>query len=238
MPYITISTGLTIKVPTNGTRNWGTEVLNNNFAKIAAHDHTGSGKGLNIGTTAIANAAVTAAKLASDVNRQVLARLTVAAGPSNTVTETDLLNYSLAGNSLGTDRRVMVRLAGRMANASGLTASLTLRIYFGSTVYLAPLAHGLTSLAYARRWILEVAIQGRAATNAQTIDARFSYASPTGAGETEMGRVSTSGAEFIGMNDTANKDSTAAQDVRVTAEWGTADASISLQARSGLVTIE
>lgn len=64
MPYITLSSGLTIKVPTRGTRNWADEMLAQTFTKISSHDHTGSGKGLPIGTNALSNLAVTSGKIA------------------------------------------------------------------------------------------------------------------------------------------------------------------------------
>lgn len=63
MGYINITQGLTISVPTSGTRNWAQNLLTNAWNKISAHDHT-TGKGLQIATAALANLAVTSAKLA------------------------------------------------------------------------------------------------------------------------------------------------------------------------------
>ncbi len=54
MPFITLTGGLTLKVPTRGTEDWDTEFLNNFAQKISEHDHTGSGKGLQLGSGAIA----------------------------------------------------------------------------------------------------------------------------------------------------------------------------------------
>lgn len=66
MPYTTLSSGLTIQVPTIGTPNWHSTLLAQTWQKISEHDHTGSGKGLNISTSAIAALAVTSAKIAAD----------------------------------------------------------------------------------------------------------------------------------------------------------------------------
>lgn len=66
MGYETFSSGLTIQAPTAGTKNWAETLRTQLWSKISAHDHTGSGKGLQIATAAIASSAVTAAKIASD----------------------------------------------------------------------------------------------------------------------------------------------------------------------------
>lgn len=67
MPYETFSSGLTIQAPTAGTKNWAETLRTQLFAKISAHDHTGSGKGLQIATAALATNAVTTVKI-TDLN--------------------------------------------------------------------------------------------------------------------------------------------------------------------------
>jgi hypothetical protein len=67
MGYINVTQGVTISVPTSGTRNWASNLLSNAWSKISAHDHTGSGKGLQIVTAALANLAITSAKLAKNL---------------------------------------------------------------------------------------------------------------------------------------------------------------------------
>lgn len=59
----TISSGLTLTIPSQGQSNWGTLFKNSFATPISAHDHTGGGKGLNISTNAISNSAVTDAKI-------------------------------------------------------------------------------------------------------------------------------------------------------------------------------
>ncbi|TXH58372.1 MAG: hypothetical protein E6Q97_02290 [Desulfurellales bacterium] len=59
----TISSGVTLVIPSQGSRNWGTTFKNSFAQKLSEHDHTGSPKGLQISTNAIAANAVTAAKL-------------------------------------------------------------------------------------------------------------------------------------------------------------------------------
>ena len=63
MPFLTLSSGLTIKVPTRGTVNWDEVMKDDTFQKISEHDHTGSGKGLQIASGAIADDAITSPKI-------------------------------------------------------------------------------------------------------------------------------------------------------------------------------
>lgn len=68
MPLITIGSGsnLIIKIPSKGSVNWAADFQTEFAGKIAAHDHTGNGKGELIGTAAIKDNAVTESKIASD----------------------------------------------------------------------------------------------------------------------------------------------------------------------------
>lgn len=67
MGYINVTQGINLQVPTAGTRNWAANLLANAWNKISAHDHTGAGKGLQIATAALANLAITSAKLAKNI---------------------------------------------------------------------------------------------------------------------------------------------------------------------------
>ncbi len=62
----TISSGLTITIPSEGDENWAESIRDNCFAIISAHDHTGGGDGVQIATAAIVDGAVTEAKLDTD----------------------------------------------------------------------------------------------------------------------------------------------------------------------------
>lgn len=88
MGYTTINLGLQLTIPTSGTRNWGQNLLTGTWNKISEHDHTGSGKGVQIpsngiedgaiGTVKIADNAVTSAKLADNFGVSVASTLTPA----------------------------------------------------------------------------------------------------------------------------------------------------------------
>lgn len=66
MPYQTLSLGLTLTLPTNGTTNWGTTIRNTTWTAISQHQHTGSGDGAQMVTNSIADYAITTIKLAKD----------------------------------------------------------------------------------------------------------------------------------------------------------------------------
>lgn len=53
MAFETLSLGLTLTLPTNGTRNWGTTIKNTTWTAISQHSHTGSGDGNKIGSGAL-----------------------------------------------------------------------------------------------------------------------------------------------------------------------------------------
>lgn len=70
----TLSSGLTITIPTLGETNWDQTIKLLCFQKISEHDHTGGGKGVQISTSAIADDAVTGAKIRLPNNTYLRAR--------------------------------------------------------------------------------------------------------------------------------------------------------------------
>jgi hypothetical protein len=76
MPFLTLgaSTELQIKVPTNGTTDWGDTLKTDTFQKIAEHDHTGSGKGKQLGTGSLQANAVNGTKFRLQNNEYLRAR--------------------------------------------------------------------------------------------------------------------------------------------------------------------
>lgn len=66
MAFQTLALGLTLTIPTVGTRNWGQTLYNTTWTKISQHGHTGSGDGNQIGTNGIANYSVSKDKMKKD----------------------------------------------------------------------------------------------------------------------------------------------------------------------------
>lgn len=70
----TISNGLTVTIPSAGSTNWSTKFKNTFATPISGHDHTGSGKGVQISTNAISSNAVTESKIRLTNNSYLRAR--------------------------------------------------------------------------------------------------------------------------------------------------------------------
>jgi hypothetical protein len=75
--YTTVNLGLTLTIPTSGTRNWGQQVLTGTWNRISAHDHSGGGLGQQIDTTGIADDSITSAKIAPNIALTQAALVTV-----------------------------------------------------------------------------------------------------------------------------------------------------------------
>jgi hypothetical protein len=126
MPFKTLSSGLTVKIPTAGTKNWSATLESENWQKISEHDHTGSGKGKQIGTNAISSLAVTEAKIADGaVSTAKLGTISISASQiaSNAVTTAKILdgNVTLAKIANMTSDRIL----GRDTAGSGAPEELT-----------------------------------------------------------------------------------------------------------------
>lgn len=64
MGWITKALGLTLKIPTAGTKNWADGFLADFASVISSHNHTGSPNGNQISSAAIVNSAITTLKIA------------------------------------------------------------------------------------------------------------------------------------------------------------------------------
>ena len=67
MPYETISSGLTLVIPTSGTTNYAASLKANTWQKISEHQHTGSGDGLQMVTASYADNTITTIKLSKNI---------------------------------------------------------------------------------------------------------------------------------------------------------------------------
>lgn len=97
MAFETLSLGLTLTLPTSGTRNWGQTVKNTTWTKISQHAHTGGGDGNQIATAGLSVNAVTTAKLAKDYGHTQAATLT----PAGAVQTVDWSNGNVQFLDLG-----------------------------------------------------------------------------------------------------------------------------------------
>lgn len=66
MPFLNVGSNgndLTLQLPTRSTTDWADEFLNNFAAKISTHDHTGGGRGAQLGSGAFADASINEDKI-------------------------------------------------------------------------------------------------------------------------------------------------------------------------------
>lgn len=83
MPFITLTGGLTLKVPTRGTEDWDTEFLDNFATPLSNHTHTGSGDGNQLGSGSLVDNAVSDLKMRLRNNQYFRARDVLGTGDIN-----------------------------------------------------------------------------------------------------------------------------------------------------------
>lgn len=133
MPYLTLSGGLPLQVPTDGTRNWGQTLKTNTWQKITDHDHT-TGKGTAISTNALAANAVVGTKFRL-ANQEYLRALNAAGNSDLSLIKanaSDLLEHSIGWTHLATNElknRANAELVIRNTNSAaiGIYAANTTR---------------------------------------------------------------------------------------------------------------
>ena len=86
MAFTTLSSGLTIKIPTAGTRGWDSTLLTDTWAKISQHNHDGAGLG----------AAVTKIGAGASFTEYATGLLPVGTTENITFTNGNIQNLSLA----------------------------------------------------------------------------------------------------------------------------------------------
>lgn len=86
MPYTTLSLGLTLTIPTSGTRNWSSTLYSTTWTKISNHNHTGSGDGNKMVTASLTDLCVTTAKLDNNAVTQAKLSKNLALTQAATVT--------------------------------------------------------------------------------------------------------------------------------------------------------
>jgi len=95
-----VNLGVDLTVPTAGTRGWASSLVELAWKKLSAHDHTGAGKGLQIVSTAIADFAITSAKLAKNLAGTQATLVTQAANAATlNFNNGNIQKLSLAGAS-------------------------------------------------------------------------------------------------------------------------------------------
>lgn len=122
----TLSSGLTLTIPTLGEQNWDQLIRNQCFLPISEHDHTGSGNGTQLSTNALQADAVTGAKMRLANNEALRAR-NAANSSDRQILKLDSSDYIFLGHdtSDGSDSlRTYVSGGGAVGNTRGAYLSL------------------------------------------------------------------------------------------------------------------
>lgn len=85
MAYTQITLGLTLTIPTSGTRNWGNTLKNTTWTKISQHDHTGGGNGAQLGNGSFADYTIDPVKLRKNFRLFQYGTTLIPAGTAQTV---------------------------------------------------------------------------------------------------------------------------------------------------------
>lgn len=94
MAYETLTGGLQLVLPTNGTKNWGTVLRNSTWLKINNHQHTGSGDGNKLTSASFVSNSVD--ETAITKNFPIFQQATVTQDGSNLAT----INWNNGGKSV------------------------------------------------------------------------------------------------------------------------------------------
>lgn len=113
-----LSSGLTLTIPSTGDENWGPSIKTLCFQKISEHDHTGSGKGLQLGANSLSNGAITLAKMADIATDRLIGRDTAGTGVPEALTVGTGLSFTGSGGiGVATSGITLAMLAAAVANA-------------------------------------------------------------------------------------------------------------------------
>lgn len=163
-------------------------------------------------------------------SHSVLSRVTSLTGPINTTAETNLFSYSVPGGTLGTNGLLRLHLAGSFLQYTGAWSPVTIRVYWGGTLYTYFNAGNVSSQEAA--WEMDVTLAATGATNSQFLDWSAKLTDPFN-GVDRSGLVNAA-ADWKG-NDRPTKDSTVAQALTVTAQFDVAGASTYFRADYALL---
>ena len=97
MAFETLNLGINLTLPTTGTKNWGLTLKNTTWTQISQHDHTGSGKGLQLPAGAHSPNTIATGDLSKNIGVTQAATLT----PSGTTETLDFDNGNVQVLDLG-----------------------------------------------------------------------------------------------------------------------------------------
>lgn len=160
----------------------------------------------------------------------VLNRDVIEAEVVNTITETTVYSYSVAGNTLGTTGVLRLTVLADHLNNSGGAVVTTIRAKFGGTT-VGGNGPSLATGASRRPLKMIVEIVAANATNAQRASVHIMWGDASGI----AGEIGGMGGDSITGHSSLALDSTVAQTLSITVEHASAAATISTIARTAIL---
>ena len=157
---------------------------------------------------------------------------------SNEPNEVDILNVTVPGGILATDRQMRVHFGGLVTNNSGGNRTAIFSIYYGTTLMWRDSTPTMTSSANGRGLWLTLLLSNQGVSNSQDVSGQFVLG---GVGPTVVGRGDIGSDEITShaaIDGTAAVDSLVDQDFRVTVDFsGGANANLILNRYRCIVEI-
>jgi hypothetical protein len=122
-------------------------------------------------------------------NSTTLSKNTATVTVANTGTETDLLNFSIAGNTIGINGVLHLVVQGYYLNNSGTDDNFDLRLKLGGTTIWADDSGSVTSSSTRRPILVELYIKNNNSASAQRITGRYTLGNSV-AGDTGFSDIS------------------------------------------------
>ena len=156
-----------------------------------------------------------------------------------TTTETVVLSYSVPGGTLGTANGLRWMVWGVYLNNTGANQNYTIRVKYGGTTLIADASGNITTSTVNRVMRLDGELLANGATNSQVGWIRVGLSAPTAAttGLGELGALNTRYNVASSTNAGIAVDSTAAQTLQVTWDFGTTNASLTFDAYYAVVEL-
>lgn len=163
------------------------------------------------------------------VKHRTVAEVTVA----NTAAETNIFNWTVPANTIGTTGALKVRLVGSYLNNTGGNRTFTISTKFGATTVHSDGTTNIPASSIRRRVIYEFTVQNTAVAS-QKVDGWISYSTTTSAA-TGTGALSSPSSQFI-VSGTSAEDTTANKSVVVSITHSAANSTQEFKLDSAEVT--
>ncbi len=184
-----------------------------------------------------------------DAAVKVLTRQVTLQTVTNTVTETAVFTYAVPGGTLGTNKILRLTLNGDFTNNSGGLITVTIRVKYGATTIFSSAMTNVNTGGNSNPLALFCELGAANATNAQRAMTQMFFGATNSGGATGTaptidfvggsgGSLSAgAGAVAAATHESVAEDSTSSQNLVVTFQMGTANASITMHANIVDVTV-